>query len=147
MGVQVQAHSTKNAVLFVWVTAPMLYYATDPDLGPDPFRVVAAWGFEPKTGAVWDKVKHNFGHYFSIRHEHLLVATRGSCAPDRQVPMQDSVVTERRSDVHSEKPEIFRTIIEHLYDGPYVELFARSKRKGWTTWGNQINGALIERAG
>jgi N6-adenosine-specific RNA methylase IME4 len=80
--------------------------------------VIEAWGFEYKTGAVWDKVLHNFGHYVSIRH--LLIATRGSCTPDRPTPMIDSVQTIRRGDVHSAKPEEFRQMIERLYDGPYL---------------------------
>jgi N6-adenosine-specific RNA methylase IME4 len=81
---------------------------------------------------------HNFGHYVSVRHELLLICTRGSCLPDRPVPMPDSVRPVRRSDVHSEKPPEFRALVEQLYDGPYVELFARRQIKGWTTYGNQI---------
>lgn len=133
----VKAHATKDAVLFMWITAPMLYYSSD-GVAPDPYRLIRAWGFEPKTGLVWDKVLHNFGHYVGIHHEHLLIATRGSCTPDHPVPQPDSVQTIRRSDVHSEKPEEFAKLIEKLYDGPYVELFARKPREGWTTWGNQI---------
>lgn len=138
MKLPIAAHAQKNAVMFFWVTSPMLYYASDPALGPNPYRVLRAWGFEPKTGMVWDKVKHNFGNYVSVRHEHLIIATRGSCTPDRPTPMPDSVITEQRTDTHSEKPQIFRKVIEKLYDGPYVELFARKPVKGWTTWGNQV---------
>lgn len=138
MKLPIAAHAMKDAVMFFWVTSPMLYYASDSALGPDPYRVLRAWGFEPKTGMVWDKVKHNFGNYVSVRHEHLIIATRGSCTPDRPTPMPDSVVTEQRTDTHSEKPEVFRKVIEKLYDGPYVELFARKQVKGWTTWGNQV---------
>ncbi len=142
MGNMVRAHTTRHAVAFWWVTAPMLYYATDPDKGPDPFRIMRAWGFEPKTGGVWDKVLHNFGHYLSIRHEHLLIATRGSCTPDRPTPMLDSVFTERKSDVHSEKPKLVYKMIERLYDGQRCEMFAREPRKGWVSYGNQIGVEL-----
>lgn len=131
----IAAHALPDAVLFFWVTAPMLYYATDGEV-PDAYRLIRAWGFEPKTGAVWDKVDHVFGHYFSIRHEHLIIATRGSCTPDRPTPMIDSVQTVRRGDVHSAKPEEFRKIIERLYDGPYLELFGRARVEGWTVFGN-----------
>jgi N6-adenosine-specific RNA methylase IME4 len=136
---QIKAHSTHEAVSFWWVTAPMLYYATEPEHGPDPYRLIRAAGFTPKTGAVWDKVKHVFGNYVSVRHEHVIIATRGDgMTPDRPTPMPDSVITERASDVHSEKPAAVAQMIERLYDGPYVELFARQPREGWTTWGNQI---------
>lgn len=137
MGETIRSHCTRNAVGFFWVTAPMLYYASD-DVSPDPYRVIKAWGFEPKTGGVWDKVEHNFGNYLSVRHEHLIIATRGSCTPDRPTPMLDSVFVERKSDVHSEKPACAYKMIERLYDGPYCEMFARERRQGWTTYGNQI---------
>lgn len=28
--------------------------------------------------------------------------------------------------------------IEALYAGPYVELFARTRRQGWDCWGNDV---------
>jgi N6-adenosine-specific RNA methylase IME4 len=115
-----------NAVLFLWVTSPMLFDA-------DP--VIRAWGFRYKTSFVWDKVKHNMGHYNSVRHELLLVATRGSCTPD--VPkLFDSVVTIERTE-HSVKPPEFRQMIETLYPyGNRLELFARERAAGWQAWGN-----------
>ena len=127
----VQAHLHKNAVMFMWVTAPMLYEH------PGPREVLVAWGLTPKTGMVWRKRRHGFGHYVSIRHEHVIIATRGSCTPDRPTPMPDSVFTSEQEDLaHSEKPDDLRKIVEKLYDGPYLELFARKKTDGWVTWGN-----------
>jgi N6-adenosine-specific RNA methylase IME4 len=52
--------------------------------------------------------------------------------------MPDSVQTFRRGDVHSQKPEEFRQLIQQLYDGPYLELFARMRTPGWSAWGNQV---------
>jgi len=126
----IRAHTAANAVLFLWVTAPMLYE------NPGPREVIEAWGFTPKTGIVWDKVRHNFGNYVSVRHEHLLIATRGACTPDRPTPMPDSVITERPDGEHSAKPASFRTLIESLYDGPRLELFARERVDGWAAFGN-----------
>jgi hypothetical protein len=36
---------------------------------------------------------------------------------------------------HSEKPAAFLDIVEQVSPGPYVELFARSPRLGWDSWG------------
>ena len=116
-----------NAVLFLWVTSPML---------EESFTVVKAWGFQYKTSFVWDKVKHNMGHYNSVRHELLLVCTRGACTPDVK-KLFDSVVTEERT-THSKKPILFYEMIEQLYTyGRRLELFARTKREGWDTYGNE----------
>ena len=117
-----------DAVLFLWVTSPLL---------EDCFAVINAWRFRYKTSFVWDKVRHNFGHYNSVRHEFLLVCTRGSCLPD-VATLYDSVQSIERTEKHSEKPQDFRTIIDTIYPrGARIELFARAKAAGWTTWGNE----------
>jgi N6-adenosine-specific RNA methylase IME4 len=114
-----------NAVLFLWVTSPLL---------EECFDVIRCWGFKYKTSFVWDKVKHNMGHYNSVRHEFLLICTRGSCVPDTP-KLFDSVQTVERTE-HSEKPPAFREIIDTLYvPGQRIELFARTRADGWDTWG------------
>lgn len=120
-----------DAVLFLWVTSPLL---------PDGLRVAEAWGFKYKSAFIWDKVKHNMGHYNSVRHELLLICTRGSCTPDNQ-KLFDSVQVIERTEKHSEKPEEFRRIIETLYiHGQKIELFRRGEApEGWTVWGNEVN--------
>lgn len=121
--------AASDAVLFLWSTSPHL---------PAALQVAQDWGFEYKAMFVWDKVKHNKGYYNSVRHELLLICTRGGCTPD--VPtLYDSVVTEERGD-HSVKPEVFRQMIDELYvHGRRVELFARRAAPGWDAWGNECN--------
>jgi N6-adenosine-specific RNA methylase IME4 len=41
------------------------------------FQVLAAWGFECKTNAVWVKDKIGLGHFIRGQHELLVIATRG----------------------------------------------------------------------
>jgi N6-adenosine-specific RNA methylase IME4 len=118
-----------DAVLFLWVTSPIL---------EESFDVIRAWEFNYKASFVWDKVKHNMGHYNSVRHEFLLIATRGSCQPD-ECKLFDSVQSIERNG-HSEKPELFREIINTLYPyGPRIELFARKNTEGWEVFGNDIH--------
>ena len=115
-----------DAVLFLWATSPLCEEA---------FEVARRWDFQYRAMFVWNKVKHNFGHYNSVRHELLLLCTRGSCTPE--VPtLFGSVVEVERSPRHSEKPERFREIIDTLYpSGSRIELFARRDVPGWETWG------------
>jgi len=117
----------RNMSEHAWTTSPKLFECK---------AVIDAWGYEYKTSMVWDKVKHNVGYYVSVRHEFLLIATRGSCLPDNP-KLHDSVIVKERTE-HSAKPEVFYEIIEDIYKGKKIELFARGKeRKGWTFWGNQ----------
>lgn len=120
-----------NAVLFLWVTSPML---------EECFKVIKAWKFEYKTSFVWDKIKHNFGHYNSLRHEFLLICTKGSCVPEEE-QLVDSVVSIERTE-HSVKPDKFRDIIDFLYpSGKRIEMWARKKYidlkkySHWDFWG------------
>lgn len=118
--------SDRNAVLFLWTTSPLLFEC-------EP--VFKSWGFEYKASFVWDKVSHNMGHYNSVRHEFLLICTKGSCLPDVN-KLFDSVQSIEKTRRHSEKPDEFRKIIDTLYPhGKRIELFARTKKDGWDAWG------------
>lgn len=126
MALPVDEWTEDDAVLFLWVTSPMLEEA---------FDVIGAWGFDYKASFVWDKIKHNMGHYNSVRHEFVLVCTKGSCQPDER-KLFDSVVTSDRT-AHSVKPDTFYEIIEALYThGAKLEMFARRPRKGWKQYGH-----------
>ena len=128
---QIQKISADDCVLYLWSTAPKLNVA---------MRVMDAWGFDYKTCMVWDKIKHNMGFYASIRHELLLIGGKGSAKPDdlKAANQTDSVQSIERTS-HSKKPEIFYEILERLHTHKNkIELFARSKRDGWDSWGNQI---------
>jgi N6-adenosine-specific RNA methylase IME4 len=121
--------SAENSVLFLWATSPLL---------EDALELCKAWGFKYKAQFIWDKVKHNMGHYNSVRHEILLICTRGSCLPDSN-KLIDSVQVIERTKKHSQKPEEFRNIIDEMYSlGPRIELFKiGDKPEGWETWGNE----------
>lgn len=119
--------SDETAVLFLWVTTPLIQKGLD---------VMKAWGFDYKTLFTWDKVRSFFGHYNAVAQEFLLLGTKGSCLPDCNT-LPHSVVRVKRGR-HSEKPEEFRQIIETLYKyGNKVELFARKQTEGWEVYGNE----------
>lgn len=124
----------KNAVLFMWVTNPLL---------EDALRVVNAWGFEYKTNMVWTKtnlIKPGSGFYVRGRHELLFICTKGNFTPlDKDISPPIGSVVEAPLAEHSKKPEIFYEIIERLYPNcNYIELFARNKRIGWDSYGNEL---------
>lgn len=120
--------TAQNAALFLWVTSPIL---------EESFEVVNSWGFEYKTSFIWDKIKHNMGHYSSVRHEILLLCIKGSY-PLQIKKLFDSVYSEERTE-HSKKPDFYYDMIEAIYpNGDKIELFARQQRNGWDNYGNQI---------
>lgn len=112
--------------LWLWTTNSFLREA---------FGVLDAWGFEHKSVMVWVKHQIGLGNYVRVSHEFLLIASTGNLVG--HVTNQRSWIEHDRLK-HSEKPEIFRQIIEEISPGPYLELFARTKTDGWDSWGNGI---------
>lgn len=120
-----------DAHLVLWRVASMQEEA---------LRVVRAWGFTPKSELVWKKLtKHGkrwfgMGRQVRMEHEIAIIATRG-----RPKVYSRSVrsIFEAPAGRHSEKPEAFYDLVETLYHGPYVELFARRQRPGWTCLGDE----------
>lgn len=121
-----------DAVLFLWRVSAMQEEA---------LVVARAWGFTPKTEIVWQKLtatgKKHFGMGRIVRasHETCLVAVRGRMPPKvRNVRSTFEAPIGR----HSAKPDAFYELIESLYDGPFVELFARKRRRGWRSFGAEL---------
>jgi len=128
-----------DCVLFLWRVASMQQYALD---------VARFWGFEVKSEIVWLKKTVNGNRWFGMgrtiraEHETCLVATRGKPRV-KSHSIRSTFVTDfegfsAKVGRHSEKPEVFYDIVESLFDGPYVELFARRQRPGWTCLGDQV---------
>jgi len=125
-----------DAALFLWATGPKL---------PIALRVMEAWGFAYKTiGFAWVKQNKSgiglfmgMGFYTRANVEICLLGVRGT--PKRKSAGVHQVVISPVSK-HSEKPDEVRSRIEALYDGPYLEMFARTKRFGWNAWGLEAPG-------
>ena len=124
-----QVPVAENSILFLWATNPKLQEALE---------VLEAWGFEYKTNMVWVKDKIGVGYYFRGQHELLLVGIKGSMGVPEEQNRPASVLNSDRTK-HSEKPQEVYTLIEKMYPNrKYLELFARNKREGWESWGNEI---------
>jgi len=124
----------KNAHLYLWTTNAFMREAHD---------VVEAWGFKQKTILTWCKVKPDgtpsmkMGYYFRGATEHCLFAVRGKMRLNvRTLP---TAFLWPRIGQHSRKPDAFFDMVETATPGPYLELFARRIRPGWTCWGNEVN--------
>jgi len=129
------------------ITAPTahLYLWVPNALIAEGLEVMERWGFTYKTNLVWFKVRKDggpdrrgVGFYFRNVTELVLFGTKGKNArtlePARS--MANLVATQKRE--HSRKPDELYEVIETCSPGPFLELFARHHRRGWTQWGNEI---------
>jgi N6-adenosine-specific RNA methylase IME4 len=138
----VASMAADDSALFLWVVWPSLAEA---------FTLIDAWGFEYKTCAFsWMKahngqldmlrddadVQVGLGYWTRSNSEVCLLATRGN--PKRlNADVRQGIIEPRRE--HSRKPDCVPGRIERLVAGPYLELFSRTTRPGWTCWGNETN--------
>jgi len=142
----VEASAAKDCALFMWVVDTHLDEAIE--LGK-------AWGFSFKTIAfIWAKTTQaqagkqfgffppetvhriGMGYWTRKQAETCLLFTRGK--PKRIGKGVRQIIEAPRRE-HSRKPDETHARIQQLVAGPYLELFAREPRPGWTVWGNQTD--------
>ena len=130
--------AAEDAVLLLWAVNPMV---------PHALEVMAAWGFTYKTiGFVWAKTTSRtdmswapkyhmgLGYWTRANVEIVLLGVRGK--PKRTGKgVRQLIVAPNRE--HSRKPDEFYERAERLCDGPYLELFSRQSRPGWSAFGNE----------
>lgn len=136
--------AARDCALFMWIVGSHLQ---------ESIELATSWGFTFKTDAFYwlkqrligaDQIdlftndiaepRMGFGYWTRKQVEPCWLFTRGS--PRRlSKGVRQTIIEPRRE--HSRKPEEARTRIEQLVSGPYLELFGRAQRPGWTVWGNE----------
>lgn len=115
----------ENCHLYLWITNRSL---------PKGFELIEAWGFRYITCLTWIKPGVGMGNYFRGSTEQVLFAIKGN------MPLKRHDVGTHfeapRGEKHSEKPNKIYGIIETCSYAPYIELFSRHDREGWTVWGS-----------
>ena len=131
----VEAIAEDRAHLYLWVPNALL---------AEGMQVMEHWGFKYKTNLIWYKIRKDggpdrrgVGFYFRNVTEMILFGVRGknirTLQPGRS---QENIISSRKRE-HSRKPDEQYDLIESCSWGPFLELFGRGTREGWTTWGNQ----------
>lgn len=124
-----------TAHLYLWVPNALLL---------EGIQVLQAWGFSYKTNLIWYKIRKDggpdgrgVGFYFRNVTEMILFGVRGKNARTLDPGRTQVNILSTQKREHSRKPDETYGLIESCSPGPYLELFARGSRKGWTSWGNQ----------
>lgn len=124
-----------TAHLYLWVPNALLQ---------EGLQVMEGWGFTYKTNLIWYKVRKDggpdrrgVGFYFRNVTEMILFGVRGKGARTLQPGRsQENIISSCKRE-HSRKPDEQYKLIESCSSGPFIELFARGPREGWSVWGNQ----------
>lgn len=132
----VPEHLNKTAHLYMWTPNALL---------PEAIQILKDWGFTYKTNVIWYKVRKDggpdgrgVGFYFRNVTEMVLFGVKGSMRTLDPGRRQTNIIVKRKQE-HSRKPDDLYRIIEECSPGPYLELFARERREGWTSWGDQVD--------
>ncbi len=131
LAMPVPALAADNCILFLWGTGPKIDEAV---------ATRRAWGFKPITMFPWVKLttsgrpRYGPGHWVASCSEYVLIGRRGKVHPPHP-PLYLGLLGPALG--HSRKPEAVHDLAEQL-PGPYLELFARRPRPGWTVFGDSI---------
>lgn len=130
----------EKAHLYLWVPNALL---------KEGLQVMESWGFTYKTNLIWHKVRKDggpdgrgVGFYFRNTTEMVLFGIKGSMRTLQPGRTQVNIIRSIKQE-HSRKPEEIYKIIESCSPGPFLELFARGKRKGWHVWGDEAQNYEI----
>ncbi len=128
--------AAEQSHLYLWVPNALI---------GEGLAVMNRWGFQYKTNLVWYKIRKDggpdgrgVGFYFRNVSELVLFGIRGQLRTFPPARRQVNVMLSRKGR-HSQKPEALYETIEKCSPGPYLELFARTKRSGWFQWGEEIS--------
>jgi len=138
----VAGSASENAHLYLWVPNALL---------PDGLAVMEAWGFRYISNLVWAKRRKDggpdgrgVGFYFRNVTELILFGVRGSMRTLAPARSQVNMIETRKRE-HSRKPDEQYDLIESCSPGPFLEMFARHPRKGWTVWGDESEEGVLPR--
>ena len=131
LGIPLRTYEEDNCCLFLWTTHSFL---------PSAFGVMEAWGFKYQRTITWDKQNGMCLFGFHHRTEFLLFGYRGKIEMYPKRKAFPTIVV-AKSPRHSEKPQVFRDLIEPFGE-PRLELFARRKVDGWDCWGNEVESDI-----
>jgi len=121
----------ENCHLWLWTTNAFLH---------DAFHVIEAWGFKYMMVITWVK-KSGCGIYWVSTTQPLLFAYKDKCKfPLGKLKPTHLITPPPRK--HSQKPIEFYDLIESISPEPRLELFARNKRDGWDSWGNEVESDI-----
>jgi N6-adenosine-specific RNA methylase IME4 len=127
--------------LYLWIPNALL---------KEGLEVMKQWGFTYKTNIVWYKIRKDggpdgrgVGFYFRNVTELVLFGVRGSCRTLQPGRRQVNMIRSRKRE-HSRKPDELYDIIEKCSPGPYLELFARTRRQNWEQWGNELDKSGVQ---
>lgn len=121
-----------NSILFLWTIDKYLFEAQ---------QIAEELGYKLHARMIWNKVT-GIPAAFTVRygHEYLLYMYKGKLLPvaEEERGKIHTVFVEQVKK-HSKKPEISYEIMERLYpDANRLEMYAREKREGWDSWGNEV---------
>jgi len=122
-----------DCILWLWTTHAFLESA---------FNILNLWGFTHKATMVWDKEKLGVGYWLRMQCEFVLLASRGK--PEWNSTNIRDIIREPRRE-HSRKPESFYQMVEKSCPANRLDYFSRTKRDGFTSYGNEPNKYVLGR--
>ncbi len=117
----------KDCVLALWVTNLYIEHIGD---------VVRAYGATHHTMWTWPKPKAGVGSWARGQTEHLVIASIGN--PTHTLNEVSTLLPAYGVREPGRKPDEVAALLRKHCAGPFLELFAREPREGFTCWGAEV---------
>ena len=130
--------AAKDCIIALWVTNLHI-----PNIG----KVVEAYGAEHHTMVTWPKPRAGVGTWPRGQTEHLVIASIGN--PTHTLNEITTLLPSWKPEhpgEHSSKPAEVAELLKKHCAGPFLELFGRGPRDGWTVWGAEVDKFAAEAA-
>lgn len=129
--VPVRTVADDDCHLYLWVTHKYL---------PAGLELMAEWGFHYQCVMTWRKNVGFTPFSWMYDTEHVLFGHRGNL---KLTQLGLRLSFDAKVSTHSVKPDEFYERVLAASPGPRVDMFARREREGFTSWGNEVNHALV----
>jgi N6-adenosine-specific RNA methylase IME4 len=132
--------ASRDAVLFLWATSPLMFDTERPGRSPVG-EVIEAWGFRYGALGGWakrtrnEKLRWGTGYVARSVMEPFIIATTGQ--PQHNGASAANLINGLARD-HSRKPDAaFQWCERYMPAARRIEICGRQSRKGWTVWGDE----------
>jgi N6-adenosine-specific RNA methylase IME4 len=115
-----------DSILWLWTTHSHIW---------DALGIMKKWGFEYRCILVWDKKTMGIGAWLRKQCEFCLLGTKGK--PVWTTVDTRDIISEQKTS-HSTKPEAFYEMVDKICVGRKLDYFARKKREGWESIGDEV---------
>lgn len=127
----IQQFTDDECDLFIWTTKGKLHTA---------LHILQTWGFHYSNIMIWNKKDGLCNNGFHNTCEFVIHGYKGKSGINYTKPIE--VYFEAKRLRHSQKPDLFYSLLRERTREPRIDIFARKRHYGFDAYGNQVEQTI-----